>query len=458
MPPTVGARGTAKVVALAMLALRAGSGAADASAVKVLVAGKAVEANARTDAGTILGDAIAVLRALGAQVSYANQGLRGTTFCGEALQADVGETSITVGGRVLPLSAPLQDEGGRLTGPIADIATAVGCRGWRPNGGDELRIAPRLAQVEAHAADEGALVQLRVTGPAQAQLKRLREPSRAYVDLVGVTWSGRSEAIQVGGTGGLNRVRWALFREWPPVTRVVFDLAPGAQARMLEAKDGLFVVTTLPGTGAPSAAQSGNLHQTPNGRRLEAGATTSETGSGASLEGVHVVLDPAAGGDDAGSRGASVVEKVVTLDIATRAAVGLMDAGALVTLTRDADRTVSAQERAALIGSLAPDVVVRIACGASDDAAQRGIETRYGSQRAAGLGAALQRALVKRTGAQDRGAMQSRQCLVSGNAAAECIVGYLTSPTEGELLATPEYREKIAQGIAEGIADAIAAP
>ena len=238
-------------VAFAAACLSLGSVQA-ATAVKVSVGGTPVEAHARATGEVVVGDVLPVLTALGARAEYA-QRLTGTAYDGRSFEAAPGANELTVGGVAQPLAVPLTVEEGRLTGPLRDLAQALGCRAWYRAGGGEVRIAGRLAQVEAHAADEGALVHLQTTGPSEAKLEHLTHPPRAYADLPGIAWNGASEAIQAGGTGGLIRIRWALNQEWPPVTRVILDLAPGAEARLTPAQDGLLVVTVRPAAGSAPA-------------------------------------------------------------------------------------------------------------------------------------------------------------------------------------------------------------
>ncbi|MBM3477582.1 MAG: N-acetylmuramoyl-L-alanine amidase, partial [Armatimonadetes bacterium] len=201
-------------------------------------------------------------------------------------------------------------------------------------------------------------------------------------------------------------------------------------------EDGLFVLTTrVPQTAAPIEPP-----------------VPAPAGAG-SLEGLHILLDPAAGGDDAGVTGAGTTEKAVALDIALRAAIVLMNAKALVSLTRDADRAVSLTERADLVRALAPDAVVRIAC-ASNGANDQGLRTAYADASDAALAGALQRGIVSKTHARDLGAVRSADGprLAAGVPTVTILAGFLSSPSEGKLLSTAEYRAKIAAGIAEGFA------
>ncbi len=90
----------------------------------------------------------------------------------------------------------------------------------------------------------------------------------------------------------------------------------------------------------------------------------------------RVVLDPGHGGRDTGAVGPTgVVEKDVTLDIAHRAARVLVGQGIEVLLTRDDDRFVALEERAARANSFSADLFVSIHCNASEGRGRRGVET-----------------------------------------------------------------------------------
>lgn len=90
----------------------------------------------------------------------------------------------------------------------------------------------------------------------------------------------------------------------------------------------------------------------------------------------RVLLDPGHGGADPGAIGpAGLHEADVTVDIARRAAKALAQDGVTVVVTRDSDKTVSLEERAALANSSAADLFISIHCNAADNHNKRGIET-----------------------------------------------------------------------------------
>ena len=90
----------------------------------------------------------------------------------------------------------------------------------------------------------------------------------------------------------------------------------------------------------------------------------------------RVVLDPGHGGQDSGAMGpAGLKEKDVTLDIAKRTQPILARAGIDVVLTRQDDRYVTLEERAARANQLGADLFVSIHCNAAESHARHGVET-----------------------------------------------------------------------------------
>jgi N-acetylmuramoyl-L-alanine amidase len=87
------------------------------------------------------------------------------------------------------------------------------------------------------------------------------------------------------------------------------------------------------------------------------------------------VLDPGHGGRDAGAVGpAGVREKDVTLDVAHRVGMVLEAQGLQVLLTRKDDTFVSLEERTALANAYGADLFLSIHCNASEGHVHRGIE------------------------------------------------------------------------------------
>jgi N-acetylmuramoyl-L-alanine amidase len=192
-----------------------------------------------------------------------------------------------------------------------------------------------------------------------------------------------------------------------------------------------------------------------------------------------VVLDPGHGGEDAGAIGRrNVQEKRVVLDIANRVRVHLANAGMKVYLTRETDRFIPLAERSAKAARWGAHIFVSIHLNASATRMASGVETYVlaapgcpptaaagsgGNYPAFGgnvfdeasvmLGYHLQRALLQKTGGEDRGLRRSRFMVLRNAPCPAALVecGFVSNPREEELMLSAAHREKIALGITQGI-------
>ncbi len=91
-----------------------------------------------------------------------------------------------------------------------------------------------------------------------------------------------------------------------------------------------------------------------------------------------IVLDPGHGGQDQGGSGSQgYVEAHATLDIALRLRALLVSAGATVILTRDADQTISAGERAKIANRVRPSLILSIHTSGVGPACKPGVTAYY---------------------------------------------------------------------------------
>ncbi len=211
----------------------------------------------------------------------------------------------------------------------------------------------------------------------------------------------------------------------------------------------------------------------------------------------RLVLDPGHGGRDTGAVGPSgVKEKDVTLDVAHRVAPVLATQGVQVVLTRDDDRFVSLEERTARANAFGADLFVSIHCNASEGKARRGIETYVldttrdeiaarvaarenattqaasaelasilggmrmadEAQRSTRFAQLLERAAT--TAAQTKygdvvdGGVHTAGFYVLVGARMPSVlfeVSYISNATEEQRLGTPEYRQLLADAIANAV-------
>jgi N-acetylmuramoyl-L-alanine amidase len=223
------------------------------------------------------------------------------------------------------------------------------------------------------------------------------------------------------------------------------------------------------------------------------------------MKGINlIVLDAGHGGSDPGVVGyQGAYESTLVLDVTKRVENKLKGLSCRVELTRKGNETVSLIKRSEMAnGFLAAGhkgIFVSIHANGSLDARARGYETYFLSPRASDaearrvaalengslaadipqndegaldaifsnmlveehrwesvmLSEGIQKALKKEIGRQspDRGVRKANFSVIRYTYMPSVLVeiGFITNPDEAKLLATADYREKIANGIAEGI-------
>jgi len=210
-----------------------------------------------------------------------------------------------------------------------------------------------------------------------------------------------------------------------------------------------------------------------------------------------IVVDPGHGGKDTGtSATGGLTEKEVTLDIGLRLRRLLEQAAFEVVMTRDKDEAIPLQQRTALANAQGADLFVSIHLNWIDQSQTRGMETYYlgptedplllelAAQENRDSGYALgdfrklldriylsvrrdesrrlaetvQRTLVtslhpKKTTRVNRGVKTAPFAVLVGTEMPAILaeVACLSNAEEAQLLATPQYRQNIAQALLQGI-------
>jgi N-acetylmuramoyl-L-alanine amidase len=190
-----------------------------------------------------------------------------------------------------------------------------------------------------------------------------------------------------------------------------------------------------------------------------------------------IVIDAGHGGQDPGAKANGLVEKELTLDMAQRVEKLLQLNGFRTSLTRKDDTFVSLPDRASLANKHDHSIFVSIHFNNSINAAAHGLETFYASQKVAqdpewswaaflprrrplealdtgeNLAGLIQTALVTRVEGENRGAKGRAFYVIRHTRAPAVLVecGFISNPFEAKLIATPEYRERLAMAVAEGV-------
>lgn len=193
-----------------------------------------------------------------------------------------------------------------------------------------------------------------------------------------------------------------------------------------------------------------------------------------------VVLDPGHGGRDRGAAaGAGLVEKDLALEVCLGARDRLEKEGITVHLTRDADVFVPLPARPTLAAKVGADLFVSVHFNQATNGDAAGIETfivpRAGERSTSDNGAdppgtatfpgngfdganavvgrALHHHLLRTVRANDRGMKRARFVVVRDAPCPAALVecGFLSNVDEAKKLASPYYRNALAEGVAAGI-------
>lgn len=192
-----------------------------------------------------------------------------------------------------------------------------------------------------------------------------------------------------------------------------------------------------------------------------------------------IVIDAGHGGRDDGAKSNGLVEKQLTLDLANRLDQRLQTFGFKTVMTRRNDIYIALPDRADMANQVDHSLFVSLHFNNSSNTSASGIETYFASQKVppepsvsfAGFFAKpdpspaadtgenfagyVQASLLNRTDAGNRGIKGQALYVVRHTRAPAILVegGFLSNPFEARLIATPEYRERLAGAIAEGVAE-----
>ncbi|MBK6577567.1 MAG: N-acetylmuramoyl-L-alanine amidase [Sandaracinaceae bacterium] len=330
----------------------------------------------------------------------------------------------------------------------------------------------------------GARAVLRFDGQPVYEVGQSREaagePARVWIDVRDATVPPALGEVWRVDSGGLTQVR--RMTSAGGGARVIFELAPGARHRVFAFPEPYRLVVDIESRDSVARSVQPQLPEgAPHPTRV-------------------IVLDPGHGGTERGATAGGLRESRLALDISTRVAILLRRAlpGVRVLLTRQADVTLSLEERTAMANAVGADLFVSVHLNAAEEPVEHGGVTTFvldtTNQRQANRLAArengtstrdvtdLQRLLAglhrQEQVALSRELAESihRGTLAGGrrvlprlpdrgvrSAMFHVLVGarmpavlleasFLSKPEEAAALGTARYRQALAEGIAAGIA------
>lgn len=192
-----------------------------------------------------------------------------------------------------------------------------------------------------------------------------------------------------------------------------------------------------------------------------------------------VVLDPGHGGHDSGAVGPLGREKDMALDVALRAKRLLEARGFQVRLTRAIDTFIPLEGRSAFANRISNAVMVSIHFNKSKTSGGTGIETYCLAPRGVpsmdeenlsysdlkqhpghardpeniALATAVHAAMVRRVPLPDRGIKRARFHVIRATSIPSILVegGFMNHSSDSRMIATANYRQRIAEAIVSGI-------
>ena len=173
-------------------------------------------------------------------------------------------------------------------------------------------------------------------------------------------------------------------------------------------------------------------------------------------ERVLVAIDPGHGGRDPGAVGiGGLQEKNVIFPISLRVAELLREEGVEVIMTRSDDSTVDLEPRVNIANQANATIFLSIHANAISLSRPdvNGVETYYASDAGERLASVLHSNVLSVTGMGDRGIKESRFYVLryTDMPAALIEVGFVTGEVDAPQLADANWRERMAQGIAQGL-------
>ncbi|MFA5881621.1 MAG: N-acetylmuramoyl-L-alanine amidase [Eubacteriales bacterium] len=292
----------------------------------------------------------------------------------------------------------------------------------------------KLTDIELFLEDSSKeTLVIRSEGAIKYSIQSLNDPTRLVIDLDSSEVNGLHDFTPDGTLAA--EVRVAQYSLTPMVVRVVIDLNKPVSYLPTLSEDNRTLTVSL---------------------------------SEPSIEGKVIVIDAGHGGYDPGAIGITgLEEKGFNLETALLLKDKLDAVGAKVVLTRDADSFLSLTERVAVANKIYADAFVAIHANSSDNNySAKGTATYfYASSSNPGLYAQLQQRktlaktvqdrLVSSAGTRDCGVLQANFMVLRETAMPSILVesAFLSNRDDEALLKDTQFRDKVAQGIADGLVE-----
>jgi len=307
----------------------------------------------------------------------------------------------------------------------------------------------KIEEISVDQYKDGVLINVKTDVPIQYQWHRLKPPdNRMFLDIPDAALIGPSKVFKVEDNIYIENVKVSQFQQEPKlITRIVLNFKKPAVCNVHSGAPNQLVIETKD--------KEDNEY------------TMSYSGSGVTAfpaKGKIICIDPGHGGSDSGAvnKGLGVYEKNLNLDIAKRLSVILMADGWNVIMTREVDEDVAAPNasavdelgaRARVANEMNADIFLSIHCNAMYDSSWNGTSSHWYKKIDYNLALAVQEALAAKIGLKNKGVIRNRFYVLRVTKMPAVLVecAFISNYKESRLLVTEDFRQKIAEGIAEGL-------
>ncbi|MEM7699763.1 MAG: N-acetylmuramoyl-L-alanine amidase, partial [Verrucomicrobiota bacterium] len=145
--------------------------------------------------------------------------------------------------------------------------------------------------------------------------------------------------------------------------------------------------------------------------------------------------------------------KHINLDVSRRLEIVLRKAGFKTVMTRTRDEYISLSARSSRANRYRNAIFVSVHFNSAYRTSALGIETFYRSSSSAKLAQAVQRELIRNTGATDRGVKTANFSVLRHTKHPSILVegGFVSNKIERQRMTEAQYRQVVADSIARGI-------
>lgn len=303
-----------------------------------------------------------------------------------------------------------------------------------PPTNNNTKPVQKLTGVELSLQDSGKeLLVIKSEGAIKYSLQSLHDPTRLVIDIDSSDVNGLQDFTPDGTMAA--EVRVAQYSLAPMVVRVVIDLNEPVSYLATLSEDNKTLTVSL---------------------------------SEPSIEGKVIVIDAGHGGYDPGAIGITgLEEKGFNLETALLLKDKLSALGAQVVLTRESDSFISLTERVTVANKIYADAFVAVHANSSDrNYSAKGTATYFYApssnpelyaqlQQRQTLAKTVQDRLVSSAGTRDCGVLQDNFAVLRETTMPSILIesAFLSNRDDEALLKDSQFRDKIAQGIADGLVE-----